>query len=343
MMLKRSAAIAASLLIAPVAASAHPHDPGIVFEQPKLKGVPGEFFVPSSAVEKHRYPTTPAFKLIFWQGNPFRANGELVPSTWDAGAKTGLDVGPVPEAQYSLKATGPSSTVQITGGEVGAYLNSADLAGSRFRADPAMMITPVIDLPNRNIFPFSTPTQRLYQSLTLRVPTAVSQNRRHNIVYVVSDFLFIDRTTGTRITFEVALFHHDRRSPRLTRAGLASTEVGLYDPNTKSFQVGNPLSPLSRLNEPAKGSALYANLPWRNPRPFAFTISSQNFMTGLRSLKAKGAFDGSMNPADYALRQWHLNAEMQYDQSPTELGWSLSDARIGIERGGDDARDERAY
>lgn len=228
-MLKPSAAIAALLLIAPAAASAHPRDPSIVFEQPELKGVPGEFFVPSSAAEKHQYPKAPAFKLIFWQGNPFAANGELVPSTWDAGAKTGLDVGAVPKAQYSLQATGPSSTVQISGGEVGAYLNSADLAGSRFRADPAMMITPVIDLPNRNIFPFSTPTQRLYQSLKLRVPTAVSQNRPHNIVYLVSDFLFIDRTTGTRITFEVALFHHDRRSPRLTRDGLVRTEVGLSE------------------------------------------------------------------------------------------------------------------
>ena len=226
----------------------------------------------------------------------------------------------------------PSSTVQIRHGAVAAYLNSADLINSRFRADPTMMITPVIDFPDKNIFPFARPKQKLYQTLKLRVPTAVSQNRPHNLAYVVSDFTFVDRTSGTKITYEVVFFHQDPHTPPLTREGLIRTEVGLFDVNTKTFQVGNPLSPLSPLNEPAKGSALYANLPWREDRRFAFTISAQNFRAALQSLKSKGAFKGSLKPADYALRQWHLNAEMQYDRTPTQLGWSLSDTRIAIVR-----------
>lgn len=325
------------LKLHPMQAAAN-SDVTTIFEQPELDGVPGNFFVPSSTIENNKYPKSPPFKLIFWQGNPFQANGELVPSTWDAASKTGLDVGDDRDAQYSLRPSGPSSTVQIRGHAVGAYLNSADLFNSRFQADPAMMITPGIDLPNQNIFPFAQPKQKLYQSLKVRIPTAVSQSRPHNTVYVVSDFLFIDRTTGTKLTYEVGLFHQNPHAPPLTREGLIKTEVGLFDAGTHSFQVGSPLSPLARLNEPVEGSALYSTLPWSDERRIAFTISWQNFKTALESLQSKGAYSGSMNPADYVLRQWHLNAEMQYDQTPTELGWSLSNVKIVMLRGNDKYR-----
>jgi hypothetical protein len=330
-----STLLRALALIASVASTASPaiaQSSKIIFEQPELQAVPGNFFVPSSAVEKNRYPASPPFKLIFWQGNPFQANGELVPSTWDARSKTGFDVGHARDAQYSLKSSGVSSTVQVRGRTVGAYLNSADLMNSRFRADPAMMITPGIDFPERNIFPFADPRQKLYQSLELRIPTAVSQSRPHNTVYIVSDFLFIDRTTGTRLTYEVGLFHENPHAPMLTRAGLMKTEVGLFDKGSRSYQVGSPLSPLARLNEPVEGSALYSTLPWREARRMAFTISWPNFKTGLQSLGARG-YGGSLNPADYSLRQWHLNAEMQYDRVPTQLGWTLSDTKILLLRG----------
>lgn len=312
-----------------------PNSSTVIFEQPDLAGVPGNFFVPSSAVEKNKYPKSPPFKLIFWQGNPFQADGELVPSNWNAELKTGLDIGEDRNAQYSLKSSGPSSTVQIKGHSVGAYLNSADLINSRFQADPAMMITPGIDLPDQSLFPFADPQQELYQSMKLRIPTAVSQSRPHNTVYVVSDFLFVDRTTGTKITYEVGLFHQNPHAPALTPEGLIKTEVGLFDPGTHSYQVGNPLSPLARLNEPVEGSALYSTLPWPEERHIAFTISWKNFKTGLESLNAKGGYTGSMNPADYALRQWHLNAEMQYDSTPTQIGWSLSDTTIALVKNGE--------
>ena len=100
--------------------------------------------------------------------------------------------------------------------------------------------------------------------------------------------------------------------------------------NSHSYQVGDPLSPLARLNEPAEGSALYSTLPWREARRMAFTISWRNFKTGLESLTGKGAYSGSLNPADYFLSNWHLNAEMQYDQTPAQLGWSLSGSKIAL-------------
>src|SRR5438552_8853994 len=169
-------------ITAPSLSSAQTPSQTLLFEQPELNGVPGNFFVPSSSVEENKYPTSPPFKLIFWQGNPFQANGELVLSTWDAKTKTGLDVGDDPYAQYSLKSSGPSSTVQIKGRRVGVYLNSADLMNSRFESDPAMMITPAIDLPDKSVFPFADAKQKIYQSLKLRIPTAVSQSRPHNTV-----------------------------------------------------------------------------------------------------------------------------------------------------------------
>jgi hypothetical protein len=333
--LRSTTAAALVLSVASTSALAALHHSTVIFEQPDLHGVAGNFFVPSSAAEKNRYPISPSFKLIFWQGNPFQANGELVSSSWDAGARTGLDVAPDRDAQFSLRASGPSTTVQIKGRSVGVYLNSADLATSRFQADPKMMITPVVDLPDKDVFPFAEPAQSLYQSLRLQIPTAVSQNRPHNTVYAVSDFLFVDRTTGAKLSYEVVLFHYDPHAPTLTRAGLRKTEVGLFDPPTHSYQVGNPLSTLSRLNEPADGSALYATQPWRGARRIAFTISGRNFKAGLESLKAHGTFNGSLDPADYAFRQWHLNAEMQYDQTPTQIGWSLSDTKILLVRGAD--------
>ena len=146
----------------------------------------------------------------------------------------------------------------------------------------------------------------------------------------MSDFTFIDRTTGTKLTYEVGLFHQNPHAPPLTREGLIKTEVGLFDLNSHSFQVGSPLSPMARLNEPVEGSAVYSTLPWAEERRIAFTISWENFKTGLGSLKNKGDYTGSLIPADYFLKSWHINAEMQYDQTPTQLGWSLSDVKIAL-------------
>lgn len=130
------------------------------------------------------------------------------------------------------------------------------------------------------------------------------------------------------MTYEVGLFHQNPHAPALTREGLIKNEVGLFDVNSHNYQVGSPLLPLARLNEPVEGSALYSTLPWYEERTMAFTINWRNFKTGLESLRNKGAFNGSMNPADYALRSWPLNAEMQYDQTPTQFGWSLSETKI---------------
>jgi hypothetical protein len=302
----------------------------LLFEQPILNGVQGNFYVPIA--EKRGYPKSPPFKLLFWQANPFQDNGELVPSTWGAKIKTGLDVGADQNAQYSLKSFEPSSTVQIKGGAVGAYINSTDLMNSPYRVKHSMMITPVFDVDAASIFPFADSRQKLYQSLKLRIPLAVSQSRPKNIAYVVSDFVFTDRTTGAKITYEVALFHGNPRAPQLTREGLMATEVGPFDVDSHSYQVRNPLTPLSRLMTPAVGSALFSAQPWHEKRTIAFTISWQNFKTALQSLKSKTSFSGSLDPADYSWRHWHLNAEVQFDEVPVELGWSLSDTKITLIR-----------
>src|SRR5215472_11627449 len=67
--------------------SARSNAQGLVFEQPTLTGIRGNFHVPQA---EHRYPDEHPFNLLLWQVNPNRSDGELVPTTWKAGDRTGF-------------------------------------------------------------------------------------------------------------------------------------------------------------------------------------------------------------------------------------------------------------
>ena len=56
-------------------------------QQPQEGGIAGQFFVPLAT---HTPPQTGMFELILWQPSPDTADGELVPTTWDAGSETGF-------------------------------------------------------------------------------------------------------------------------------------------------------------------------------------------------------------------------------------------------------------
>jgi hypothetical protein len=307
------------------------HRPGetVIFEQPILGGVAGNFHVP---IAERKYPSDRQFTVILWQPNPNRLDGELVPTNWSAGDKTGFyPAGALREHQSAFIDAYAESTVQIEAGTIGAYVRSADLPNGSH--GDKMMITPVYTFPKQTpLRPFLRPGDALVNSLELQIPVAQDANKPGNYTYVNPVFFFIDIENHTQISYDITVFHHAlHRAPPPTPESLRKTEVGAFDGPTHSYQVGNALSVGSRVVLPLSGTTLYQNQPWKGWRIFRFAITRNNFQSALKSLKERDpGFLGSENPSDYVLTEWHLNAELNFTNGPAELGWSLRKTRIAL-------------
>jgi hypothetical protein len=302
----------------------------MIFQQPILPGIADNFQVPIS--EGHKYPNGASFYLILWQPDPYTPNGSLVPTNWSAGDRTGFYPNNPLADQAGFQNVAGSSTAQIEGGIIGAYLNSNDVRPDA-HGQSKMMITPVWKpAMTRLVYPFATPGNVVISSLDLQVPVARDQNRPGNYTYVTDDLLFEDFKSHTRISYGVVLFHHTP-TPRPPPAEdlLRKTEIGGFDVESRAFQFGNPLEPDSRVTTILPGSETFQNQPWTGWRSFGFALTQNNFAIGLQGLlKRYPSFDGSTSPSDYALVQWHLNAELQFATGPAELGWSMRDAIVEI-------------
>jgi hypothetical protein len=312
-----------------------PSGPRVIFEQPVLAGIAGNFRVPPA---EHKYPYDKPFYLILWQPNPNRPDGQLVPTDWRAGGKTGFyPAGSLLERQAAFRNAADSSTLQIDGDTVGVYLNSHDLPngspGGVMMITPALTITPpAVPASGPHLYPFAESGLAIVTALELQIPFARDLSRPGNITYVTADLQLEDLQSHTRISYGANVFHHSLR-PAIpnTPDRLRQTEVGPYDAPSHSFQVGNALAAGPRVLTVLPGSAEYQSQTWRGWRLFRFAITRSNFVTALAALKEKSpAFAGSDNPADYALTGWHLNAEIQFDTGPAELGWSMRRARLAL-------------
>jgi hypothetical protein len=196
-----------------------------------------------------------------------------------------------------------------------------------------MMITPAFKPPaNQRTYPFAEPDAAIVTSLELQVPVAKDQNKPGNFTYVVANLVFEDRKTHTQISYALELFHHAQAAGPLPTADvLKRIEVGPFDEPSHSFQVGNPVLPGSRVVTALRGSTLWQRQPWKGWRLFNVAVTQDNFRTALRALREKeAAFKASKDPADYALVEWHLNAELQFASGPAELGWSMRHARLAL-------------
>jgi hypothetical protein len=308
----------------------------IVFEQPIFSGIAGNIHVPLA--EGPKYPTDKSFNLILWQPNPYRSDGLLVPTRWTAGDMTGFyPIEPLAEHQMGFQDAPGTSTAQMEGGFVGAYLNSKDVRADS-RGESKMMITPAYrPLKDQVVHPFAQNGTAVINSLELQVPTARDDNKPGNYTYVVADMLFEDVNTHTTISYGATLFHHTlSKGVPPTPELLRKMEVGVFDVESNSFQVSNPLEKYSRVVTALPGSALFQTQPWRGWQRFEFAITRNDFITALRSLRARApAFKGSENPEDYALMGWHLNAELQFGSGPAELGWSMRGAELKLAPEGD--------
>ena len=287
----------------------------------------GNFHVP---LAEHQYPNDHPFNVILWQPNPNKADGQLFPSNESVGDLTGFyPTSPLAKHQSAFRRGAGATAVQIEGDTVGVYLASSDLPNGS--PGHKMMITPAFMFPEK-MHVFESGDQSILCRLSLQVPTAQDLNRPGNYTYILAEFVFEDQRTKTQISYGINLFHHNPASVSPpTKDSLRATEVGPYDVPSRSFQVGNRLSVASRVVTPLADTAFFQTRPWVGWRHFNFAITQQNFRTALQSLRhQEPAFSGSDSPEDYALVEWHLNAELTFATGPAKLGWSLRGAELAI-------------
>lgn len=315
-----SLSVAAGLPTAMAEESAH-----VLFEQPALEDVAGNFYVPPAT---HRPPPNDVFCMILWQPDPATPNGELVALTdWNAGEKTGF-YPPQPMRQQAGFANRPNtSAVQVAHDAVGAYLNSADLPNGSDGGLNKMMITPQYTWSaEHRTYPFAQTGKALVLSMQLQIPTANDEGNPHNNTYADVDLLFTDRTSGVKISYGATLFFN--------RHPVSPSRVA-YDQPSNSYMVNSAVAAQNPWITLLPHSAVKQGAPWRGWKNFRYAVSEENFRAALAALKRNyPLINASMKPADYALSQFHLNTEMHFtprSQVPTELGWSMRKARITLQ------------
>jgi len=295
--------------------------PIILFEQPSLSDIAGNFFVPPA---EHSPPRVGVFTLILWQPNPNQQDGELVPTGWPAGEKTGFyPSAPLARHQAGFRDMPGTSTVQADGDTVGAYITSTDLSAGSHQFK--MMITPqIIFAPADQVRPYDQAGRAIVVALELQVPTAMDAHNDGSDTYVNADLVFVDRNRNTKISYGCNLFFngHPRRRP-----------VGniAVDSDTQNTMINSAVGLQRDWVTALRGSAVSQGAPWQGWKAFNFAITENNFVSALAALNQKNPdAHASVNPSDYTLVQFHLNAELHFKTSAAELGWSMRHAKIVI-------------
>jgi len=285
----------------------------MLFEQPLVSGIDKNVWV--AHVTKGGMPTG-RFDMMIEQSDPDTKTGDLVPNSWDAGSLTGFVPTTPATAQLAFTDKTGSSTAQMEGDTVGAYINSKDLPTSR--NNQLMMITPQYRFQaGATPVPFASSTSVLNGELDLQVPTATGDD-----TYVTADLLFLD-ANGTRISIGVKLFQN----------GVAGTTVlgTLYDPSEKVYILNSPLAAGQQFLSLAQGSATSGGKTWAGWRHFQWTIDQVQFVNALKYLVEK--YPGkitSTDPTQYVFDEVHLNAEFHYSPAPAELGWSMRGLTVWV-------------
>jgi hypothetical protein len=222
-----------------------------------------------------------------------------------------------------------TSTAQMDGDTVGAYINSKDVpsspvdpggaGGCGHVTSPAvqkMMIAPQYTWSTgTEPVPFASSTTVLSGSLDLQVPTASGD------AYVVADLLF-EGPNGVRVSYGVKLFGN----------GVTNPVVGCgYDAPSNSYTIDSPLGVDERFVSKAANSTSDTGVPWQGWQHFEWSISQSQFTAALQYLATQ--FPGQIqdvDPTQYMLAQVHLNAEINFLPAPAELGWSMRGLQIWL-------------
>jgi len=282
------------------------------FDQPLENGIANGLLVPPATgkgVPKGQ------FELILWQVDHYTSNGLPVPTAWDAGSQTGFTPLSPSTAQLGFQNKSGTSTAQMEGDAVGAYLNSRDMPTST--TSQKMMITPEYRFAAGSIpVPFASSTSILASSMELQIPVALGKQ-----TYVNADLLFIG-PNGEHVSYGIKLFHNGVNKP--------TTSTG-YDVPTNGYILDTPLGSDPQYVTKASTSASSTGTPWLGWQHFEWSISQSQFVAALLQLAA--TFPGkiqSTDPTQYILTEVHLNAEMHFLSSPAELGWSMRDWKVWI-------------
>jgi len=285
----------------------------VLFEQPLESGIANNVFFAHAT--KGGLPTG-TFDLVVLQRDPYTSTGYLVPTSWDAGSQTGFVPTSPSTAQLGFRNQVGTSTAQMEGDTVGAYLNSRDLPTTL--SNQKMMITPQYRFPSgATPVPFASSTSLLNAEMDLQIPVAVGSN-----TYVTADFLFIG-PNGVRISYGVKLFHNGARQSTLLGGG--------YDSLDNSYMINCPLGTDTQFLTKASASGSSTGTPWLGWRHFQWTIDQAQFVAALNRLAAQyPAKVQSTDPTQYVFAEVHLNAEFHYSPAPAELGWSMRGLNVWV-------------
>ena len=235
-----------------------------------------------------------------------------------------------------------STVCQMYGDTVGAYLNSADLSGEGVDAkgNPLpgsdgykQMVTPSYMFgPEETIHPWRTPDSRLQVSLDLQIPTAVCAEKKGSLAYANPLLTLVDPKTKLKISWGPMLF-----SKRSKGDHTEPLQNIAYDAPSHSWMIRDRLVPGASWLELAPGSASYQTAPWRGWRHFSWSVSRAHVTAALKAMREQEPqVKVSIDPGDYQLTAFHLNAETHFQTAPAELGWSMRNLRIVvISRNGD--------
>ena len=227
-----------------------------------------------------------------------------------------------------------ATTAQMSGDAVGAYLNSADLSGSGTDAQGRplpgsggykMMVTPQIRFaPETAVRPFCTENGRLDLSLDLQIPVAECGEKKGSLAYVNPVLLLVDPQRGVKISYVVDLF-----ARRSTGGPQKVIQHIAHDGPTKSWMIQCKLVPGNSWVDIGKGSEVFQTAPWRGWRHFSCSVTRANVLAALKALrKQQPETNCSLDPADFQLSSFHLNAELTFETAPAELGWSMRRALL---------------
>lgn len=284
----------------------------VLFEQPLESGIAQNLYI--AHVDTGGMPTG-SWDLVVMQKDPFTSTGRLVPTSWNAGSKTGFVPTSPATAQVGFRNQVGTSTAQMEGDTVGAYLNSKDLPTTR--SNQKMMITPQYRFPAGAVpVPFAHATSVLNAELDLQVPVAAGSS-----TYVNADLLFIG-PNGTRISFGIKLFQNGAHTAVLG---------GGYDDVADAYMLNCPLGTDTRFLTKASTSGSSTGTPWLGWRHFQWQIDQAQFIAALNRLAAQ--FPDTVqttDPTQYTFAGMHLNSEFHYSPDPAELGWSMRGLKLWL-------------
>jgi hypothetical protein len=289
----------------------------ILFEQPQESGIAGHLVVP---LADHTSPPTGVFEMVLWQPNPDMPDGQLMPTTWNASSETGFaPSSSLATTQLGFQNEAGTSTAQMDGDVVGAYLNSSNLPGSP--DGQKMMITPQFTFEAGSApVPFSSSNAVLNASMELQIPTALGKDN-----YVNADFLFKD-PNGVRISIAAKIFSNGEENPVVGTG---------YDVPSDTYMLNAPLGVDQSYLTQTPGSASSTGTPWLGLRHFEWSLSQAQMAAVLKYMVAQ--YPGkvqSTDPAQYVLAEVHLNAEFHFQPDPAELGWSMAGWKIWLTQSG---------